>query len=117
MTGREYIEDFLYFIREGKRRSKVVTQAKIQPFCKKHIIYIGCFDGPKGNPTINTERNKPINPHKNNFNLKWKSQGGGFKNSMKEFNLNFKIVDNCIFDKHDKVLFNMHIILNRYNLN
>ena len=44
-TEKEYTEEFLTFIRTEQRRSNVMTSARIQPFCRKNNINIGCFDG------------------------------------------------------------------------
>ena len=39
------MNDFLTFIRTEEERSNVMTFARMQPFCKKHNINIGCYDG------------------------------------------------------------------------
>ena len=44
-TEKDYTEEILTFIRTEQRRSKVMTSARIQPFCRKHNINIGCYDG------------------------------------------------------------------------
>ena len=44
-TKKDYTEEFLTFIRTERRRSKLMTSASIQPFCRKHNINIGCYDG------------------------------------------------------------------------
>ena len=38
-------KNLLTFIPTEQRRSNVMTTAWIQPFCKKHNINIGCYDG------------------------------------------------------------------------
>ena len=55
-TKKDYAEEFLTFIRSEQRRSNVMTSARIQPFCKKYNINIGCFDGTRINPRNLTQR-------------------------------------------------------------
>ena len=45
LTGKEYLIEFLTFIRDEQRRSNVMTSAKVQLLCKKHSINLGCYDG------------------------------------------------------------------------
>ena len=49
-TKKDYTEEFLTFIRSERRRSNVMTSARIQPFCRKCFINIGCFDGTRIKP-------------------------------------------------------------------
>ena len=63
---------------EVTRRSNVMTSARIQPFCKKHTITIGCYGGFRISPGSITERNRVLYIHKNNLCLFWKSQGESF---------------------------------------
>ena len=56
-TKKDYTEEFLTFIRSEQRRSKVMTSARIQAFCRKYNINIGCFDGTRINPRNLTQRN------------------------------------------------------------
>ena len=44
-TGRDYMIGFSTFIPTGGKRSNVMTSARFQPFCEKHNINIGRFDG------------------------------------------------------------------------
>ena len=44
-TKKDYTQEFLNFIRTEQRRSNVMTFARIQPFSRKYIINIGCYDG------------------------------------------------------------------------
>ena len=50
LTGKDYTEEILTFIRTEQRRSNVMTSAKNQKFCRKNNINIGCFDGTRINP-------------------------------------------------------------------
>ena len=81
-----------------------MTSAGIQPFCKKHIINIGCFDGTRRiNPRNLTQRNTSLFMYNNHFCLIRKSQNINFNQVIEnELKPNFKIVDNVISDKHVK---------------
>ena len=48
-----------------------------------------------------TERNIALNMHKNHFCLIWMSRDVNFNKAIEdELEKNFKVVDNCITDKH-----------------
>ena len=57
-TKKDYTEDLLTFIRSEQRGSNVMTSVRIQPFCKKYNINIGCFDGTIINPRNFTQRTR-----------------------------------------------------------
>ena len=101
-TEKDYTEEFLTFIRTEQRRSNVLTAARVQPFCRKHSINIGCYDGFRVRPRNNTQRNIAIKIHNNHFCLIWKSDGVSFDRAIKELKDNFRAVDNIISDKHVK---------------
>ena len=102
-TKKDYTEEFLTFIRTEQRRSNVMTSARIQPFCKKHNINIGCFDGRRINPRNLTQRNTSLFIYNNHFCLIWKSNCISFNQVIEnEVEPNFKLVDNVISDKHVK---------------
>ena len=102
-TKKDYTEEVLTFIRTEQRRSNVMTSARIQPFCKKNNINIGCFDGTRINPRNNTQRNASLFIHNNLFRFIWKSNGDSFNQVIEnELKPNFKVVDNIISDKHVK---------------
>ena len=63
----KYTEDFLNFIRTEKCRSRVMTSAINQPFCRKHNTNLGYFNGTEVRPRKNTERNTALKLHKNHF--------------------------------------------------
>ena len=101
-TKKDYTEEFLTFIRTEQRRSNVMTAARIQPFCRKHNINIGCYDGSRVCPRNITQRNTALKIHNNHFCLIWKSDRVSFEKAIKELKDNFKVVDNVISDKHVK---------------
>ena len=80
-----------------------MTSARIQPFCRKYNINIGCFDGTRINPRNFTQRNTALKIHENHFCLIWKSENISFNQVIEdELKPNFKVVDNVISDKHVK---------------
>ena len=100
-TEKDYTEDFSTFIRSEQRRSNVMTSARIQPFCKKYNINIGCFDGTRINPRKLTQINTSLFIYNNHFCLIWKSDRISFKQVIEnKLKPNFKVVDNVISDKH-----------------
>ena len=101
-TKKDYTADFLTFIRTKQRRSNVMTSARVQPFCRKHNINIGCYDGFRVCPRNITQRNMALKIHNNHFCLIWKSYGVSFDSAIGELKGNFKVVDNVISDKHVK---------------
>ena len=101
-TKKYYTEEFLTFIRTEQRRSNVMTSARVQPFCRKHNINIGCYDGFRVCPRKITERKTALKIHKIHFCLVWKSDGVTFDKAIRELKENFKVVDNVISDKHVK---------------
>ena len=82
-TKKDYTEEFLTFIRTEKYRSGVMTSARIQPFCRKYNINIGCFDGIRINPQNITQRDIALKIHNNHFCLFWKSNGIIFDKATK----------------------------------
>ena len=79
-----------------------MTQARIQPFCMKHNIIIGCYDGSRINRRNTTERNIALHAHKNHFCLTSKSQNVKFQRATDEVKPNFNIFDDYISDEHVK---------------
>ena len=79
-----------------------MTSARIQPFCRKCIINIGCYDGTTINPRNVTQRNIPLFIYNNQFCLIWKTTVFSFNRAIEESKINFKYVDIVISDKHPK---------------
>ena len=71
-----------------------MTSARIQPFCKKYNINIGCFDGTRINPRNLTQRDTSLFIYNNHFSLILKSEKFNFNQAVKELEDKFKIVDN-----------------------
>ena len=80
-----------------------MKSARIQPYCRKYNINIGCFDGSRINPRNLTQRNTSLFNYNNHFCLFWKSNGISFNQVLEnELKPKFKIVDNVISDKYVK---------------
>ena len=103
LTGQDYKQQYLDFIRNEKRRSNIMTMARIQPFCKANNIDLGCYDNNnRVYPSSVTNRNSALYLYNNDFCLIWKSQGVSFSQAIQELKNNFKIVDNYITEENIK---------------
>ena len=100
ITGQDYKQQYLDFIRKEKRRSSLMTKARIQPFCRANKINLGYFDGGRVFPRSATERINALFLYNNHFCLIWKSEGVSFKQAIKEMKDNFKVVNNYITDEN-----------------
>ena len=80
-----------------------MTSARVQPFCRKHNINIGCYDGFRVCRRNITERNTATKMHNNHFCLIWETDCVSFNKAIEdELEPNFKVVDIVISDKHVK---------------
>ena len=59
------------FIQNEKYQSGVMTSARIQPFCRRKKMNIGCFDGMRINPRNITQGETALKIHTNQFCLIW----------------------------------------------
>ena len=66
-TKKDYTEEFLTFMQTEQSRSNVMTSARVQPFCRKYNINIGCYDGFRVYPRNITQRNIALKIHNNHF--------------------------------------------------
>ena len=57
-----------------KRRSNIMTMARIQPFCRANLINIGLFNGIRVFPRLVTDRNNALFLHNISFCLMSKSK-------------------------------------------
>ena len=78
-----YTEEVLTFVRTEQRRSNVMTSARIQPFCRKCNINIGCFQGTRINPRNFSQKNTSLFIQNNHFCLIWKSDVLSFFTALK----------------------------------
>ena len=108
LTGQDYKQQYLDFLRKErneKRRSIIMTKARIQPFCREDNINLGYFDGERVFPRSVTERNNALFLYNIHFSLIWKSEGVSFSQAITELKDSFKIVDNYITEENVKSLF------------
>ena len=100
LTGQDYKEQYLDFIRNEKRRSTILTMARIQPFCGANNINLGYYNNDRVFPRTVTNRDSALHLCNNHFCSIWKSQGVSFNQAIQELKNNFKIVDNYITDEN-----------------
>ena len=110
LTDRDYKQQYLDFIRNEKRRSNIMTKARIQPFCRANNINIGYFDGDGVYPRSLTNRDSALYLYNNHFCLIWKSQNVSFIQAIQELKNNFKIVDNYITEENVNAYFKYEFI-------
>ena len=100
LTGEDYKQKYLEFIRSEQRRSNIMTKARIQPFCRANNINLGYFDGNGVYARSVTNRNSALFICNNHFCVIWKSEGVSFKQAIKELKDNFKMTDNFITEEN-----------------
>ena len=100
LTGQDYKQKYLDFIRNEKRRSNIMTKARIQPFCRANDFNLGYSDGNGVYPRSVTNRDSALYLYNIHFCLIWKSQGVSFNQAINELKANFKIVDNYITEEN-----------------
>ena len=79
-----------------------MTSAGIQPFCKNYHNTFSCFDGKRINPRRITERNISLFLYFVHLCLIWKSNVTSFSQAIEELEINFRIDDIILSDKHVK---------------
>ena len=105
LTGQDYKQQYLEFIRNEKRRSNIMTKARIQPFCRANIINLGYWDGERVFPGIVTNRDSALYLYNIHFCVIWKSENVSFNQAVKELKDNFKMVDNYITEENVNACF------------
>ena len=100
MTGQDYKQQYLDFIRNEKRRSNIMTMARIQPFCRANNINLGYYNIDRVFPTSVTNRDSALFLFNNHFCVIWKTENVSFKQAIRELEENFKIVDNYITEEN-----------------
>ena len=105
LTGQDYKDKYLEFIRNEKRRTNIMTKARIQPFCNKNNINLGYYNDDRVFPRMVTNRDSALYLYNNHFCLIWKSQGKSFKDAIQELKDNFKIVHNYITEENVNAYF------------
>ena len=110
LTGVDYKQQYLDFIRSEQRRSNIMTKARIQPFCKANNINLVYFDGERVFPRSVTDRNKASFLFKNHFCLIWKTEDVSLNQAIQEMKDNFKKVHNYITEENVNSLFKYEFI-------
>ena len=100
LTGEDYKQQYLKFIRNEKRRSNIMTKARIQPFCRANNINLGSYNGDRVFPRSVTNRDSALYLYNNHFCLIWKSHNVSFNQTIIELKENFKMIDNYITDEN-----------------
>ena len=100
LSGHDYKEQYLEFIRNEKRRSNIMTMARIQPCLRKLGIDLGYSNGDRVFPRTVTNRDTALYLYNNHFCLIWKSQGVSFNQTIIELKAKFRIVDNYITEEN-----------------
>ena len=100
LTGQDYKQEYLDFIRNEKRRTNIMTMARIQPFCRANNINLGYYNNDRVFPRSVTNRDSALFLFNNHFCVIWKSENVSFKQAIREVEENFKIVDNYITEEN-----------------
>ena len=114
LTGKEYTEEFLTFIRTEQKTANVIASARVQPFRGKNTINVGCYDGFRVCPRYIAVRNIALYVHENQFCLIRKSQNISFNKATEdELEPNSKLLIMLYLTNMLKVLLNMNTNLEK----
>ena len=116
MTGQDYEQENLDFIRNEKRRCDIMTMARIEPFCRANNINLGYYNNDRVFPRTVTNRDTALYLYNNHLCLIWKSQNVSFNLAITELKNNFKIVDNYINAENVNSHFKYEFIPKKKNL-
>ena len=100
LTGQDYKQKYPDFIQNEKRRSHILTMARIKPCLKKLGIDLGYYNGDRVYPRIVRNRDSALYLYNNHFCLIWKYQNVSFNQAINELKNNFKIIDNYITEEN-----------------
>ena len=110
LTGQDYKQQYLGFIRSEQRRLNIMTKARIQQFCRVNIISLGYYNEDRVFPRNVTKRDSALFLYNNHFCLIWKSEGVSFNQAIQELKDNFKMVGNSITEENVKSHFKYEFI-------
>ena len=110
LTGEDFKQQYLDFIRNEKTGQIFLTKARIEPFCRANNIKLGYFDGIRVFPRPVTDRDNALFLHNNHFCLIWRSEKVSFNQAFQELKDNFKVVDNFITEEDVNSHFNYEFI-------
>ena len=100
LTGQDYKQQYLDFIRNQKRRTNIMTMARIKPCLRKLGINLGYYNGERVFPRTVTNRDSALYLYNNHFCLIWKSENVSFNQAINELKANFKIIDKYITEEN-----------------
>ena len=92
LTGQYYKDQYLEFIQNEKRRSKITEMARIQPCLRKLGVDLGYYNGERVFPGTVMKRDSALYLYNNHFCLIRKSQNVTFNQAIRELEDNFKKV-------------------------
>ena len=84
LTGQDYKQKYLNFIRNEKRRTNIMTMARIQPCVRKLGIDLSYYNVDRVFPRTVTNRDSALYLYNNHFCLIWKSEGISFNQAINE---------------------------------
>ena len=67
LTGQDYKQQYLDFIKNEKRRSNIMTMARIQSFCRANNINLGYYNNDRVFPRTVTNRDSGLYLYNNHF--------------------------------------------------
>ena len=82
LTSQDYKQKYLDFIRNEKRRTNIMTMARIQTCVRKLGIDLGYYNVDRVFPRTVTNRDSALYLYNNHFCLIWKSEGVGFNQAI-----------------------------------
>ena len=110
LTCQDYKKQYLDFIQNEKRRSNIMTMARIQPCLKKLGNDLGYYNGERIYPGTIRNRQSALYLYNNHLCLIWKSQRKNFKEAIDELKDNFKMIDNYITEENVNSHFKYELI-------
>ena len=110
LTGEDYKDKYLEFIRNEERRTNIMTAAIIQPFCRANNINHGFYNNNRVFLISVTNKDSALYLYNNHFCLILKSQGVSFNQAIQELKANFKMVNNYITEENVKSHFKYEFI-------
>ena len=84
LSGEDYKQQVLDFIRKEQKLSNIMTKAKFQPFCRANSINLGYSEEIRVFPRTVIEGSKASFLHNNHFCLFWKSEDVSFGQAIEE---------------------------------
>ena len=83
-----------------KRRSNIITKARIEPFARANNISRGYFHGERVFPRSVTNRDSALYFYNNHFCVTLEISSLSFNQAVQELKHNFKIVENYITNEN-----------------